>query len=151
MQREQIMKWTVWILVVIVLIVSSAPAATMDFPRGPMKLRPNYVQIAFIHNGISFDLPISAEGKAKVKQREFMNRLSELKGKYSDLEMQTFELNQENLDMQSQLEQNTLELKQVEIDRKGVRRTIKELEREKNIFDKKDRLRKKTDQSQFGN
>jgi hypothetical protein len=132
-------------------IVSYGFAAAIDIPRDQIKAHQGLVQIAFMYSGPGYDLPISDEGKAEVKRKEFIDRLIELRGQDSILEMQTFELNQENFNMLSQLEQNQLKLKQVKVDRKDVRRTIKELEREKQLFDKKDSLRKKMDKSQSAN
>jgi hypothetical protein len=138
------MKYSMWMIGVIGWIVSNGFAATMDIPRERMAAHQNRVQIALIQNGPGQDMPISAEGIVEAKRKAYIDRLTELRGHDSDLDMQKFELNQENFDMQSQLEQNQLILKQVKIDQIAVRRTIKELEREKSQFDKMDRQRKKT-------
>jgi hypothetical protein len=139
------MKYSIWMIAVIVWTVSNGFSVAMDIPRDQMRTHQDFIQIAFMYNGPGYDMPISTEGKAEAMRKEFMDKLSELRGKDSDLEMQTFKLNQENFDMQSQLEQNELELKQVKFDWKDVQRVIKEIEREKHLFDKKDKLRKSVD------
>jgi len=145
------MKYSMWMTVVIGWMVSCGYAATMDIPRDKIPAHQDSIQIALIQNGLGQDMPISAEGTTDAKRKAYMDRLTELKGHDSDLDLQTFELNQENFDMRSQLEQNELELKQVKIDQVALRRTIKELEREQSQFDKKDSLRKKTVTSQSEN
>ena len=80
----------------------------MDIPRERMPVHQDSIQIALMQNGLGQDIPISSEGIADAKRKAYFDKLTKLKGHDSDLDLQTFELNQENFDMRSQLEQNKL-------------------------------------------
>jgi len=59
----------------------------------------------------------------------------ELRDRRSELDKQSVQLIQGKYELSSQLDQNELERKRVRIDQKAVSRNIKELERERNIFE----------------
>jgi chromosome segregation ATPase len=143
------MKYSMWIIAFIALTVSLGFAATTDNPGQTTQVQKEIVQVTQAQP--SGDQPVSAEGQAEVKRKEFVDRLTALRDRESDLDRQAIALRQELENLQSRMEQAKLELKRVKVDQKDVQRNFKELEREKKIFDKKDKLRKKMDKLQSGN
>lgn len=145
------MKCSVWILAVIVSTTSIGFAAVTDTPRDQMKAGQENVQLAKMQTGQSQAKPLSAEGQAEVKRKEFVDLMTVLKDRESELDRQTITLRQEASNLQSRMEQVKLELKRVRVDQKEVQRNIRELDRERKIFDKKDKQRKIIEKMQSGN
>jgi chromosome segregation ATPase len=143
------MKCSMWIIAVIALLISNGFSATKDNPGQTTQVQKEIAQVTQAQP--SEDQPVSAEGQAEVKRKEFVDRLIELRDRESELDKQTIMLRQEYENLQSRLKQIKLELKRVRVDQKDVQRNIKELEREKKVFDKKDERRKEMDKLQSGN
>jgi len=129
------------IIAVIVLTVSIGSAAGKNTPCDQMRARQESDLVA--QTDLGRYQSVSAEGNAEAKREEFADRMTELRDWESDLDKQAIELHQEISDLQSLLEQNALELERVKVDQKDVQRNIRELEHERMLFDKKDRLRRK--------
>ncbi|RPH94692.1 hypothetical protein EHM69_06610 [candidate division KSB1 bacterium] len=144
------MKFSIWIIAAAVLTVGIRHAAAKNISRDPVKTPQENVRVEQIQTEQVRDQPFSAEVWAEVIRKEFVGRLTDLRDWESDLDRQVIALDQEISDLQSQIEYNRLELERVRVDQKDVQRNIKELEREKDIFDKKDELRKKTERLQSG-
>jgi len=81
--------------------------------------------------------------KTELERREFSDRLSELQDWESDLDRQEIGLKQEHSDLQCQITQNQLELERVEVDRRDIQRSLRELAQDKDRFEKQAERRQK--------
>ncbi len=144
-------KKNIWIMIMLALIAGNVFAATTIKPQTQTLPRYYNAPNAQTQTQVVEEPVLSAEEQATVQRKEFVDRLTELRDKESSLDKQAIQLIQDNSALASQLEQNNLERKRVKVDLKDVKRNIKELEREKNIFDKKDKQRKKIEKLMSGN
>lgn len=145
------MKKNIWGLVMLALVVGNVFAAATIKPRVQALPRYYNAQYAQAQAQQTPEAVQTAEEQAVEQRKEYVDRLTELRDKKSSLDKQAIQLIQDNSALASQLDQNNLERKRVKIDQKDVKRNIKELEREKNIFDKKDKQRKKIEKLMSGN
>ncbi len=141
----------IWIMVMLALVAGNVFAATTIKPQTQMLPRYCNAQYAQAQTQVVEEPVLSAEEQAVVQRKDFVDRLTELRDRESSLDKQAIQLIQDNSALASQLDQNNLERKRVKVDLKDVKRNIKELEREKNIFDKKDKQRKKIEKLMSGN
>ncbi|MBL0063006.1 MAG: hypothetical protein IPP40_16370 [bacterium] len=145
------MKKNIWVLVMFALVAGNSFAAATITPRNQMIPRYYNAQYAQAQVQQTPEPVQSAEEQAVVQRKEFVDRLTELRDRESSLDKQAIQLIQDNSALASQLDQNNLERKRVKVDQKDVKRNIKELQKEKNIFDKKDKKRMKMDKLMYSN
>ena len=145
------MKKNIWGLVMLALVAGNVFAVATITPRTQALPRYYSAQFAQAQTPVIEEPVLSAEEQAIEQRKDFVDRLTELRDRESSLDKQAIELIQSNSALASQLDQNNLERKRVKVDQKDVKRNIKELEREKNIFDKKDKQRKKIEKLMSGN
>lgn len=145
------MKKSNWAFAAIMLVASIAFATDNTTRANQAALRQELIQLAQAQTDQAAEVPLTPEQNAEIQRKDFVDRLTELRDRDSDLDKQAIRITQEISVLESQLKQSKLETKRVKIDQKDVKRNIKELEREKNLFDKQDKRRKQMDALRSGN
>lgn len=145
------MKLNIWLLLIFSLALGSVYAADPPALDSQVLASPYIAQFVQAQVPQAEEPELSAEQQAVLQRKEFVDRMIELRDRRSELDKQSVQLVQDKYELSSQLNQNELERKRVRIDQKAVTRNIKELERETNIFTKRDKQRKKIEKMQSGN
>jgi len=139
------MKSNIWLLLSLSIALGVANATTPPTPDNQVLARPYVAQFAQAQTTQIEEPELSAEEQAVLRRKHFVDRQIELRDWKAELDKQDVQLRQDKNSLSSQLRQNKLESKRVRIDRKALKRNTKELQRERNLFDRKEKQRKKMD------